>query len=303
VIVRWGLDELPGLLDEVGVDRPLLVAGPRWDELGIPATHRWTEVPSDRIVVPAEVDGILAVGGGSAIDTAKAASAASSLPLVSVPTTYSGAEWTGFFGIRTLDRRQVGGGKGARPVGIVYDVDLTLDLPRADSAGTAMNALAHCVEALYPGELEVARRGAAGIDWWLPRVLEDGHDREARQGLLAAAADAGQALAERGLYLGHAMAQAAGGTYGLPHGAMNALCLPPAMRFNAETVPNAMTAVPLERVEQLARLGGFERLRDFGIRAEELDELGEKAAERPGAKANPRPATGHEVAELYRSIW
>ena len=131
------------------------------------------------------MDGILAVGGGSAIDTGKAASAASSLPLVSVPTTYSGAEWTDFFGIRTPDRHQVGGGKGARPVGIVYDVDLTLDLPRAESAGTAMNALAHCVEALYPGELEVARRGAAGIDWWLPRVLEDGHDREARQGLLA----------------------------------------------------------------------------------------------------------------------
>ena len=99
------------------------------------------------------------------------------------------------------------------------------------------------------------------------------------------------------------MAQAAGGTYGLPHGAMNALCLPPAMRFNAETVPNAMTAVPVERVEQLARLGGFERLRDFGIPAEELDELGEKAAERPGAKANPRPASATEVAELYRSIW
>ena len=63
--------------------------------------------------MPPEVDGILAVGGGSAIDTGKAASAASSLPLVSVPTTYSGAEWTGFFGIRTPDRHQVGGGKGA----------------------------------------------------------------------------------------------------------------------------------------------------------------------------------------------
>ena len=61
----------------------------------------------------------------------------------------------------------------------------------------------------------------------------------------------------------NAMAQAAGGTYGVSHGAMNALCLAPAMRFNAETVPHAMTAVPVERVEQLARLGGFERLRDY----------------------------------------
>src|SRR5690349_17030087 len=148
MIVRWGLAELPGLLDDLGIERPFLVAGPRWDSLAIPAAARWQEIPSDRIAVPPDVDGILAVGGGSAIDTGKAASAASALPLVSVPTTYSGAEWTGFFGVRTPDRRQVGGGAGAVLAGIVYDEELTLDLPRAESGGTAMNALAHCVEAL-----------------------------------------------------------------------------------------------------------------------------------------------------------
>jgi maleylacetate reductase len=303
VIVRWGLEELPGVLDDVGVERVLLVAGPRWDALEIPAAARWSEIPSDRISVPPEVDGILVVGGGSAIDTAKAASAASSLPLVSVPTTYSGAEWTGFFGIRTPDRRQVGGGSGARPAGIVYDPELTLDLPRSESAGTSMNALTHCVEALYPGELDLARRGAAGIDRWLPRVLDDGRDLEARAGLLEAASAAGQALAERGLYLAHAMAQSVGGAYGLPHGAMNAICLPAAMRFNAPVVPHAMTAVPVERVEELARLGGFERLRDFGVPESELDDLGARAAARPGARENPRPASAAEVAELFRAVW
>ena len=303
MIVRWGLEELPGVLEEVGIDRPLLVAPPRWDELSIPAAARWSEIPSDRISVPREVDGILAVGGGSAIDTAKAASAAAALPLVSVPTTYSGAEWTDFFGVRTPDRLQVGGGGGARPAGIVYDAELTLDLPRSASAGTAMNALAHCVEALYPGELEPARRGAVGIDRWLPRVLEDGRDLEARTGLLQAAGDAGHALALRGLFLAHAMAQAVGGAYGLPHGAMNAICLPPAMRFNAPVVPDAMTAVPVERVEELARLGGFERLRDFGVPEADLEELGARAAARPGATANPRPASADEVAALLRSVW
>jgi maleylacetate reductase len=303
VIVRWGLEELPGLLDDVGIERPFLVAGPRWDALAIPAAARWTEVPSDRIVVPRGVDGILVVGGGSAIDTGKAASAASSLPLVSIPTTYSGAEWTSFFGVRTPERRQVGGGSGARLAAIVYDPELTLDLPRAESGGTALNALAHCVEALYSGELEEARRGAAAIDEWLPRVLEDGRDLEARTRLLEAAGDAGRALAKHGLYLAHAMAQALGGRYGLPHGAMNALCLPPAMRFNAPVVPRAMTAVPIERVEQLARLSGFNRLRDFGIPAEELDDVAAATAQRPGAVANPRPAGPTEIGGLLRAIW
>jgi len=303
VIVRWGLEELPGVLEDVGAERPLLVASERWDRLAIPAPHRWTEIPSDRIAVPPDADGILAVGGGSAIDTGKAASAASALPLVSVPTTYSGAEWTGFFGVRTPDRRQVGGGSGARPAGIVYDPELTLDLPRSTSGGTALNALAHCVEALYPGELDVARRGAATIDEWLPRVLDDGGDLEARTRLLEGASDAGQALAARGLYLGHAMAQAVGGRYGVPHGAANALCLPPAMRFNTPVVPWAMTTVSVGRVEELARLAGFARLRDLGVPEDELDDVAAAAAERPGAKANPRPASADEIAELYRSVW
>lgn len=297
MIVRWGLKQLRAVLGEVGIARPLLVAGPRWDGL-LEIPDRWSEIPSHRISVPAGVDGILAVGGGSAIDTAKAASAASGLTLLSVPTTYSGAEWTDFFGVRSPDRRQVGGGSGARLAGIVYDPELTLDLPRPESGGTAMNALAHCVEAMYVSDSEDARRGGALIDEWLPRVLEDGHDLEARTHLLEGAMHAGIALRDHGLYLGHAMAQAIGGRYGLPHGALNAICLPAAMRFNGARGP-----LSAERVEELARLTGFTRLRDLGVPEDELPDVAEAAAARPGAKANLRPVSAPDVLGLLKEVW
>ena len=82
---------------------------------------------------------------------------------------------------------------------------------------------------------------------------------------------AGMALAERGLFLAHAMAQALGGRYGASHGGLNALCLAPALRFNEAVVPDAISALAgamgatdaPSRIEELARLGGFERLRDL----------------------------------------
>ena len=320
MIVRWGLEELPGLLAELDVDRPFLIASDRWSNLDLRSSGRWSEVPSDRIDYLANAaqgsDGILAVGGGSAIDLAKAASAATGLPLVSVPTTYSGAEWTSYFGVRDPQKRMVGGGSGANLAGIVYDPKLTIDLPPAASGGTAMNALAHCAEALYVSGRNAeaddhALEGARLIGEWLPRVLADGSDLDARATLLRGAMHAGAALGSAGLGLGHAMAQAVGGRYGIPHGAANALCLPPALRFNepvaGEEIARFADALgareAAKRCEDLARLSGYERLRGLGVPEDELDEVAEATAVRAGAKANPRPASPAEIAELFRSIW
>lgn len=320
MIVRWGLAELPGVLQELGIAQPLLVASERWagTNLGVRTAARWTEVPSDQITAAADQagDGVLAVGGGSAIDLGKAISAEADVPLVSVPTTYAGAEWTPFYGIRDPGRKMRGGGAGAHLAGAVYEPELTLSLPPDVTVGTALNALAHSAEALYvqghnPEADEHALAGARLIGEWLPRVVDEPGELEGRTKLLEGAMHAGMALGGSMLALGHAIAQALGGRYGLPHGAMNALALPAALRFNEAVAPDAVRRFgealgsddPAGRVEELARLGGFERLRDFGIPEEELDAVAAATVERAGAKANPRPASAAEVEELLRSIY
>jgi maleylacetate reductase len=322
VIVRFGLDALTEVLGRLEIERPLLIASPRWEAVELPLApiDTWHEVPSDRIedaAAEAEAsDGLVALGGGSAIDLGKAISAATGRPLVSIPTTYSGAEWTDFFGVRDPGRRLKGGGAGARLVGVVYEPRLTLELPLAPTVGTALNALAHCAEALYvtgrnpEGDRE-ALEGAGRIAAVLPEVVLAPFDLDRRTALLEGAMHAGAALGSAGLGLGHAMAQALGGRYGLPHGALNAICLPAALRFNLLVAADEIgrfgyameTDDPVGRTEELARLGGFERLRDLGVPEDQLDDVAEAVVVRAGAKANPRSAEAGEVADLLRSIY
>ena len=140
------------------------------------------------------------------------------------------------------------------------------------------------------------------------------HDLEARTELLRARRTRARRSAGSGLALGHAMAQALGGRYGLPHGAMNALCLPPALRFNEPVAAGAIARFgggdgrptpPTRRTVELARLAGFERLRDFGVpREDALPSVGEAAAQRPACAR--KPASGRAPAEIdgaLRSIW
>ncbi len=323
MIVRWGLAALPEAASAAGAALPLLVASPRWDSLELPVevAGRWREVPSeqvaDAVALAGDADGVLALGGGSAIDLGKAISAAAGLPLVSIPTTYAGAEWTTYFGVRDPERRMRGGGGGAHPAAIVYEPELTLDLPAETTVGTAMNALAHCAEALYARGAnraadEHALAGARLISEWLPRVVGKPADREGRLELLRGACHGGAALAGSMLALAHAMAQAVGGRYGLPHGTLNGICLPPVLRFNTPLAPDAVRRFgeavgapedPAGRVESLTALAGPTRLRELGVPEPDLPELAAAAAGRSGNLANPRPASPEEIERLLREIY
>jgi maleylacetate reductase len=323
VIVRWGLASLAEACAEAGVSEPLLVASRRWGSVGLPfdSIAVWREVPSDRVAEAVAAargaNGVLVVGGGSAIDLGKAISAATGLPLVSVPTTYAGAEWTSYFGVRDPERRMRGGGGGARPTAIVYEPKLTLGLPAETTVGTAMNALAHCAEALYvaghnPTADEQALTGARLISEWLPVVVAAPQELEPRTELLRGACHGGAALAGSMLALAHAMAQAIGGRYGLPHGTLNGICLPPVLRFNAAFAPDAVARFgesvgdpgdPAGRVESLAALAGPTRLSELGVPEDDLPGLAVDAAQRGGNLANPKPASPDDIEQLLRQVY
>jgi maleylacetate reductase len=157
-------------------------------------------------------DGLVAAGGGAAIGLAKIIARDLGLPIIAVPTTYSGSEATPIWGMTEGERKFTGKDTRVLPRTIVYDPDLTLGLPAAASAASAMNAIAHCVEGLWIPDrtpylmalaADAARRFAAN----LPRVVADGSDREARGECLVAAWLAGVVLCA-GTGLQHKLADA-----------------------------------------------------------------------------------------------
>ena len=203
-----------------------------------PGRRALEEIPSHRIEVPDEAGTIVAVGGGSAIDTAKAASAASGCRLF-LPTTYSGAEMDTCFGVRDPDRLMRGG------VGSASDRDrvrarLTLGLPRAETVGTALNALAHCAEAPYvrertPQSDHDALDGADLIGpGRLPRVVDAPGDLEWRA--TASCTEPPRRRRARRLDARTRPRVCPGPWWAPRHPTRraDALTLPPALRFNQE---------------------------------------------------------------------
>jgi maleylacetate reductase len=123
---------LAGTFDEAAMHTPVELAGK--------ARRRAAELGADCCV---------AFGGGSTIGFAKAIALASGLPVIAVPTTYSGSEMTTIWGTSEGGRKQTGRDPRVAPKTVIYDPNVTLGLPAATSAVSGMNAIAHCVEALY----------------------------------------------------------------------------------------------------------------------------------------------------------
>ena len=212
-------------------DRLLAAVGAGGSIIGVrvhvPAAH--AEVARARATELA-ADCLVSIGGGSAVGLAKAVALSHGLPIAAVPTTYAGSELTTVWGITEEGRKTTGRDPGVAPRLVVYDPELTYDLPAAVTAASCMNAVAHCVEALWAAgatpltdaaAAEGLRRLAAGMR----ASLERPRDPAARATALAGAWLAGEAFAAGGA-LHHKLCHVLGGMFDLPHAELHAALLP-----------------------------------------------------------------------------
>ncbi|HEY2706074.1 MAG TPA: maleylacetate reductase [Candidatus Dormibacteraeota bacterium] len=249
----------------------------------------------------AAVDAVVSVGGGSATGLGKAVVLALDVPLVAVPTTYSGSEMTPIHG-RTRDgRKQTGRDLRVLPRAVVYDPELCAGMPPRLAAASGMNALAHCAEALWvaaanPITSALALEGMRRLLRGLPRVVSDPGDVDGHAECLAGACLAGTALAQVGGGIHHRTCHVLGGGWNLPHAETHGIVLPHAVALVSPRAPAAMAQLtsvldgePAEALFELAASMGLPTaLAAVGMPADALDE----AADRIAAASEGDPLAG-----------
>lgn len=248
-----------------------------------------------------EADCLVAIGGGSTTGLSKAIALRTGLPQVVIPTTYAGSEATPILGETTGGRKTTQRNPKVLPQVIIYDVDLTLDLPVGLSVTSGINAIAHGVEALYAVEANpvisaMAEQGVAALGRALPSIVADPGDRAARSQALYGAWLCGVCLGSVGMALHHKLCHVLGGTFDLPHAETHAVILPYAMAYNALAVPDAMARMaraigahdlPTGLFELGRRLGTPPSLAAIGMPWEGLDLAADLIVANP--YRNPRP--------------
>jgi alcohol dehydrogenase class IV len=259
-------------------------------------------------------DCCVAVGGGSTIGFGKAIALTSGLPVIAVPTTYSGSEMTTIWGISEKGAKKTGRDPKVLPKAVIYDPQLTLDLPAPTSAASGMNAMAHCVEALYahdgnPIVSLMAEEGIRALASALPKVVLNGKDLEARSDALYGAWLAGTTISTTSVALHHKLCHVLGG-FGLPHAETHSIVLPHAMQYNRDAARPAMLRIaraidavdaPRGTWELEQRLGLPLRLADIGMKPADLERAARIAAEAP--YPNPRKVEYAPVLELLKNAY
>ena len=287
-------------------------------------------------------DGVVAFGGGSGLDLGKAvafmvgqtrpvwdfedigdwwtrASTEGIAPIVAVPTTAGTGSEVGRASVITNSHTHVKKiifHPKFLPGVVIADPELTVGMPKAITAGTGMDAFAHCLEAYcspfyHPMSQGIALEGLRLVKEFLPRASRDGTDIEARTNMMAAAA-MGAVAFQKGLGAIHSLSHPVGAVYNTHHGMTNAVVMPGVLRFNRSAIE--------EKIERAAAYlgisGGFDGFYDYvlslrselgvpgnlgamGIKPDRIDELAAMAIEDPSCGGNPVPMTLENTRQLF----
>lgn len=323
--LRSGEDLVASIRDEVeaaGGSRVLVIASDSVSDyadlveeaLGEMAVARFDDVvqhvprptidAARAIVDDSGADCCVTIGGGSTVGLGKAlALEVEDFSIIAIATTYSGSEATAIWGVSDDGRKTTGRDLRVAPRSVLYIPSWTVGLPVGLSAASGVNAMAHCVEALYavdrtPMTDLMSYEGIRALGAALPRIMVDPEDLEARGEALWGAFLSGRALDMASLGLHHKLCHVLGGTFGMPHAQTHAVILPYATAYNAPEAPEAMKEIAraLGRDDGDAPAAIYDLNRELGI-PESLAALGlerdnlEQTADEVLEKKYPNPRT------------
>ena len=289
-------------------------------------------------------DGVIAFGGGSGLDLGKMvafmagqtrpvwdfedigdwwtrADAAAIAPIVAVPTTAGTGSEVGRASVITnseTHEKKIIFHPKVLPTVVICDPELTMGMPAMITAGTGLDAFAHCVEAFsspfyHPMSQGIALEGMRLVKDYLPRAYQNGQDLEARAQMMSAAMMGATAF-QKGLGAIHAMSHPIGAHFNTHHGTTNAVCMPSVLDFNAgairERFDMASAYLGIEGgfdgfrafVQELNdSLGIPRRLSDLGVTEDAIPTLVKGAITDPSCGGNPVELTEANLEELFRT--
>lgn len=259
-------------------------------------------------------DGLIAIGGGSAIGLSKALATRTDLPQLVLPTTYAGSEMTDILGETATGEKLTRRDPAIQPETVIYDVELTTSLPIGISMRSGMNAIAHAVEGLYahdsgPVSDLMAARAVELLVGTLPEIAENGGNLAAREGALLGAHLAGCVLGMVSMALHHKLCHVLGGTFGLPHAPTHSVILPYSIAYNLHAAADRLRPLRASIGEDIAgalqdfarSIGIDETLGDLGLDRAHI----ERAAQLATEKSYPNPARIEEprLQTLLNLAW
>ncbi len=262
-------------------------------------------------------DCAVAIGGGSTVGLGKAIALESPMPIIAIPTTYAGSEMTPIYGITEAGLKKTGRDPRVLPRTVLYDPELSIDLPVGMSVVSGMNAIAHAAEGLYardgnPVMSLMAEEGIRAIAQGLRGLVASPSDIDARSDCLYGAWLCGTVLGHVGMALHHKLCHTLGGSFNMPHAETHTVVLPHALAYNAAAAPEAMQRIARAigcsdgdaagGLFDLAKaLGAPTSLREIGMPKEDLARVADLAVANP--YWNPCPLARDALIALLHDAW